>query len=118
MKKRNLFDELKQGIGEIKQHRGGKITLREYKVEGHVNPSITPKTIREVRDHLNLSRAVFAHQLCVSPRTLEKWEQGISRPNMQAATLILLVKQYPDTIERLRTLSSNKKRPARKAATA
>jgi len=40
---------------------------------------------------LNLSRAVFAHELHVSPRTLEKWEQGRTKPKEQAAALIMLV---------------------------
>ena len=109
MRKRKLFLELTQGIEEIKQHGKGKVTLREYKIEGQFTPAVSSKMIREVRDSLNLSRAVFAHQLCVSPRTLEKWEQGISKPNVQAATLILLVSKYPDTIERLNSLSSRGK---------
>ncbi|MBF0328998.1 MAG: helix-turn-helix domain-containing protein [Nitrospirae bacterium] len=118
MNKRNLFMELKQGIEEIKQHGKGKVTLRTYKIEGQFTPSVTPKIIRAVRDRLNLSRTVFAHQLCVSPRTLEKWEQGISRPNMQAAALILLVRKYPDTIERLNALSSGEKPNSKKAFSA
>jgi len=118
MKKRNLFLELTQGIEEIKKHDKGRITLREYKIESQFSPSVSPTMIREVRDRLNLSRAVFAHQLCVSPRTLEKWEQGISKPNVQAATLILLVRKYPDTIERLKALSSMGKRNSKKAIAA
>ena len=118
MNKRNLFQELKQGVEEIKQHGKGKITLREYKIEGQFTPTVTPKMIREVRDKLNLSRAVFAHQLCVSPRTLEKWEQGISKPNVQAAALILLVKKYPDTIDRLNALSSSCKLRTKKVVAA
>ena len=34
-------------------------------------------------------------------RTLENWEQGRAKPNAQAALLINLVKQYPDTVQRL-----------------
>jgi putative transcriptional regulator len=118
MSKRNLFLELKRGIEEIKQHSNGKITLRKYKIEGQFTPSVTPKMIRAVRDRLNLSRAVFAHQICVSPRTLEKWELGISKPNVQAAALILMVKKYPDTIERLNALSSGKKSHSKKTIAA
>lgn len=109
MRKRNLFLELKEGIEEIQQHRKGKITLREYNAGEEFKPSVTPEIIREVRDRLHLSRAVFAHQLCVSPRTLEKWEQGSSKPNMQAAALILLVKKFPDTLKRLSALASSGK---------
>jgi putative transcriptional regulator len=106
MKKRNLFAEISEAIGEIQQHKAGKITLRHYEVEGPVKLEVTPEVIRETRERLNLSRAVFAHQLHVSPRTLEKWEQGRSKPNDQAAALILLVRKYPDTIQRLKTLAA------------
>jgi putative transcriptional regulator len=41
----------------------------------------------------------------VSLRTLEKWEQGRAKPNDQAAALILLVRKYPDTLGRLKTLT-------------
>lgn len=106
MKKRNFFEELKQGIEDVKQHRAGKITLRQYNIEEPSLPKVTPEMIRETRESLHLSRAVFAHELHVSPRTLEKWEQGRVKPNDQAATLILLVREYPDTLRRLKSLSA------------
>ena len=103
---RRLFDELVQGIEEINQHLAGKITLKTYKVERAPKPEVTPQVIRDTREKLNLSRAVFAHELHVSPRTLEKWEQGLTKPNEQAATLILLVRKYPDTLQRLKHLAA------------
>ncbi|QSV45013.1 helix-turn-helix domain-containing protein [Geobacter benzoatilyticus] len=106
MKKRNLFEELTQGIEEINQFREGKITLKTYRVEKTPKVEVTPELIKETRERLNLSRAVFAHELHVSPRTLEKWEQGRAKPNDQAATLILLVRKYPDTLDRLKKLAA------------
>ncbi len=103
--RRRLFDELVQGIEEIKQWEAGKITLKSYTVESVPKPEVTPEIIRDTREHLNLSRAVFAHELRVSPRTLEKWEQGRTRPNDQAATLIMLVRKFPDTLQRMKQLS-------------
>lgn len=38
-----------------------------------------------------MSRPIFALKLRVSLRTLEKWEQGETKPNDQAAALILMV---------------------------
>jgi putative transcriptional regulator len=55
--------------------------------------------IRETRERLRCSRAVFAHRLRTNERTLEKREQGRAKPNPQAAAL-LLVRQYPDTLQR------------------
>ena len=40
-------------------------------------------------------------KLRINERTLEKWEQGRAKPNPQAAALVLLVRKYPDTLERL-----------------
>ena len=106
MKKGRLFDELVHGIEEINQHLAGKITLKTYTVDRSTKPEVTPEVIRETRESLNLSRAVFAHELHISPRTLEKWEQGLTKPNEQAATLILLVRKFPDTLQRLKQLAA------------
>jgi len=106
MKKRNLFAELVQGIDDINQHLDDKITLKTYSVEQRTMPEVTPEIIRDTREKLNLSRPVFADQLHVSPRTLEKWEQGRAKPNDQAAALILLVRKFPDTLTRLKQLAA------------
>jgi putative transcriptional regulator len=54
-----------------------------------------------VRERLKLSRALFAVYLRTHVRTLDNWEQGRAKPNAQAALLINLVRQYPDTVQRL-----------------
>ena len=54
-----------------------------------------------MRERLKFSRALFAVYLRTNVRTLENWEQGRAKPNAQAVLLIHLVKQYPDTMERL-----------------
>jgi putative transcriptional regulator len=42
----------------------------------------------------------------INERTLEKWEQGRAKPNPQAAALVLLVRRYPDTLERLEKVAA------------
>ena len=37
--KRNLFDEMMDGVTAMKAHRAGKITLRSYKVEPRALPA-------------------------------------------------------------------------------
>lgn len=103
-KKRNLFEELRQGINEIKAHNAGKITLRSHLVLEKPQLSINAKVIRKTREEMCMSRSVFALKLRVSLRTLEKWEQGKTIPNCQAAALILMVRKYPDTLRRLEKL--------------
>jgi putative transcriptional regulator len=99
--KRHLFEELKQGIKEVKAHRQGKITLHTYVVEKKPRPKVSSVFIKRLREHLHMSRSVFAIKLRVSLRTLEKWEHGETAPNDQAAALLLMVKKYPDTLKRL-----------------
>ena len=101
MTKRNILGELLEGVAAIKSHREGKLTLRRYKVEPAPLPKVDSKLIRDIRKKLRCSRAVFARKLRINERTLEKWEQGRARPNPQAAALVLLVRKYPDTLERL-----------------
>jgi putative transcriptional regulator len=99
--KRNLFGELMEGVAATKAHRSRKITLRSYKVEARALPDVKPKMIKQVRERFNCSRGVFARKLFTNERTLEKWEQGRSKPNAQAVALLLLAAKYPDTFERL-----------------
>lgn len=99
--RRNLFDEVSEGIVALAETRQGKRTLRTHAIEYKPAPKITPKELVRLRESLKLSRALFAVYLRTNVRTLENWEQGRAKPNAQAALLINLVKQYPDTIERL-----------------
>lgn len=103
--KRSLFRELMSGVEAMSEHREGRLTLRTHEVAPIVLPSLNPQLVRETREALHMSRQVFALKLGVNPRTLERWEQGRSKPNEQAAALIWLVRKYPDTLDRLESLS-------------
>jgi putative transcriptional regulator len=105
-KKRNLFGEMMEGVRAMRGHREGRITLRSHHITPLSLPSIDEHTIRNTRERLHMSRSAFAHRLGVNPRTLERWEQGRSKPNDQAAALILLVRKYPDTLTRLAALAA------------
>jgi len=106
MAKRKIFDELMRGVDAMKKHREGKLTLRSYKEEVTPLPAVDSKFIRETRKRMRCSRAVFARKLRINERTLEKWEQGRAKPKPQAAALVLLVRRYPDTLERLEKLAA------------
>jgi len=106
MAKRDIFGELMEGVAAMKSHREGKLTLRSYKVEPTPLPKVDSKLIRDTRKRLRCSRAVFARKLRINERTLEKWEQGRSKPNRQAAALVLLVRRYPDTLARLEEVAT------------
>ena len=112
MTKRKIFDEIMEGIGAMKNHRRGKITLRSFQVDVAPLPKVDSKLIRDTRKKLRCSRAVFARKLRINERTLEKWEQGRAKPNPQAAALVLLVRNYPDTLDRLDKVAAARHRAA------
>lgn len=103
--KRSLFRELMSGVRAMRDHRQGRLTLRTHHVEPISVPAVGPDFVRETREELHMSRQVFAFRIGVNPRTLERWEQGRSKPNEQASALIRLVRKYPDTLDRLESLS-------------
>lgn len=102
--KRNLFAELMEGVDAMKARREGKLTLRTHKLKvPEIKESPHAEFFVRARKRFNVSRAVWANMLHVSPRTVEKWEQG-GQVSPLAATFVELVTRYPDTIERLESL--------------
>ena len=104
MTKRNLFDEISAGIGDMRMHREQKETLRTTKMTAPPVPRLRTGEIRRVREQLGVSQAVFAYMLRVNPRTLQRWEQGQNKPNDQAAVLIKLVEGHPEVLRHLEAL--------------
>ena len=88
------------GVDAMQQQREGKITLRSHEVEDLPPLEVDADLIRDTRERMPVSRAVFARRLRVSTRTLENSEQGRARPTAQAAALILMVRKFPDTLQR------------------
>ena len=106
MRKRKILKDLTEAVAAMKGHREGKLTLRTYKVESAPLPKVDSKLILDTRKKLRCSQAVFARKLRINERTLEKWEQGRAKPNPQAAALVLLVRRYPDSLQRLEKLAT------------
>ena len=104
MTRRDIFNEVLDGLREIKEFETGRKTLRTYRMTPKPLPGLSGQEIRDIREKLGVSRGVFANQLRVSPRTLENWEQGRAKPNDQAKALILLVAKHPDTLARLEAI--------------
>lgn len=102
--KRDVFGEVMEGMEALGKSREDKVTLRTHPVEYKEPPVLSPKELVKIREHLRISRPVFAAYLRTNVRTLENWEQGRAKPNAQAALLINLVKEYPDTVQRLASI--------------
>lgn len=107
MNKRDLFSELSTALSDAQKHDQGKLTLKSHKVDIPKQLVISPEEIKEIRQIYKMSRQVFARYLHTSSRTLENWEQGRSKPNEQAVTLLHLVKNHPETLQQIASLSKN-----------
>ena len=104
MSKRDLFEELKSGLEDVTLYEKEKLTLKTTTILPKERTLLSAQEIRAIREKYNMSRALFANFMHISPRTLEKWELGTSKPNEQASTLLALTDKYPDMLERLGTV--------------
>lgn len=83
-KKRNLAQELIEGLRELKAGGGKKTTVE------------MPTGVRLIRAKTGMSQSKFADCLKISVRTLQEWEQGRAQPTGPALSLLDIVGQHPD----------------------
>ena len=79
--KRNIGQEILDGIRQIKRGEHGRIT--------------NVPSVSSVREKTGLSQLKFATLLGVSVRTLQEWEQGRRVPSGAARTLLLIAAKNP-----------------------
>ncbi len=104
MTKRDIFSELVEGFDALKESREGKLTLRTSDVEYKAPPEMTPQRVRAIRESLQVSQPVFARWLRTELRTIKNWEQGIAKPNAQAAILLALIDRNPELLDEIASL--------------
>ena len=85
MKKPSVEDRIVQGLEEFAdalesgEDIAGRFTCRKIVLK--IEPSeYAQKRIKDTRNILGASQAIFAHFLGVSPRTVQAWERGEKRP--------------------------------------
>jgi len=101
MMSRDIFAELMEGMDALQEHKEGKRTLRSHPVTLRNESDLTPDEIKGIRRELNLSQALFARYLQTATKTYQNWEQGLAKPNRQAALLIRLVQKSPQALSLL-----------------
>ncbi len=80
-RKRDIGQEILDGIREIKRGEHGRVT------------NVPP--VASIRERTGLSQSRFAQLLGVSVRTLQEWEQGRRAPSGAARTLLLVADKNP-----------------------
>lgn len=62
-------------------------------------PAVSPEQIVAIRRQLGFTQDQFAERLFATSKTLKNWEQGLAKPNAQAAVLIQLIGRHPQLFE-------------------
>ena len=91
MPKRDIGQEILDGVREIKAYKAGKGTLRTHTLKQPASP-------QTIRAKLRLSQAAFAGLLGVSLRTVQDWEQGRRKPSGPAEALLRIAEQHPEVL--------------------
>jgi putative transcriptional regulator len=94
MTKRDIGQEILDGIADIKAYKAGTKELRVHTLKEPSNPQI-------IRNNLHLSQFEFASLMGVSVRTIQEWEQGRRKPSGSAVALLRIVEQKPEVFLQL-----------------
>ena len=94
MAKRDIGQEILEGIQEIKAFKAGQGELRTRQLT-------TPLPAQDIRSQLKLSQAAFAGMMGVSLRTIQDWEQGRRKPSGPAQALLRIAEQHPEGFKEL-----------------
>lgn len=89
MSKRDIGQEILDGIQEIKAFKANRGSLRTRSLKEPASPTV-------IRTKLNLSQSAFAGLMGVSLRTVQDWEQGRRKPSGPAEALLRIAEQKPD----------------------
>ena len=94
MSKRDIGQEMLEGIREIKAHKAGEEILRTHTLKEPAPP-------QAIRAKLQLSQSAFAGLMGVSLRTVQDWEQGRRKPSGPAVALLRIAEQKPEIFKQL-----------------
>ena len=89
MTKRDIGQEILDGIKEVKAYKAGRKVLRVRSLKAPASP-------RVIRQKLKLSQSAFAGLMGVSLRTVQDWEQGRRKPSGPAIALLRIAEQKPE----------------------
>jgi putative transcriptional regulator len=59
---------------------------------------LRPNQIRAIRQSFNVSQAVFARIINVSPNAVQSWEQGVRSPREATLKLLAIAHKHPEIL--------------------
>jgi putative transcriptional regulator len=94
-KNNEFFESLREGLEAAIEHAEGKrMDLRTTTLPRPLKP-LSKKQIAEIRNTMNVSQAVFAALLNISPKTVQAWEQGHGKPSGASLKLLTIARKDP-----------------------
>jgi putative transcriptional regulator len=94
MSKRDIGQEILDGIRDVKAYKAGAKALRVHTLKEPSPPQV-------IRKKLKLSQSAFAGLMGVSLRTVQDWEQGRRKPSGPAVALLRIAEQKPEVFMQL-----------------
>lgn len=93
--KNEFFESLRTGTEAAIEHAKGK--RRDLRTTTLPRPpkALSASEIANLRARLNVSQAVFASYLNISPKTVQSWEQGHGKPNGASLKLLSIARKNP-----------------------
>jgi putative transcriptional regulator len=97
-RKLEIFGSLKESLHEaLAYEHGHRGALRVSELPPAPKP-LSPSQIRAIRQSFNVSQAVFARIINVSPNAVESWEQGIRHPREATLKLLTIAHKHPEIL--------------------
>lgn len=97
-KKIKIFDGLKESLEMASAYeQGHSVNLRVQELPPPPK-RIKPREIKQIRNALNASQAIFAKALNVSTRAVQSWEQGDRIPSHATLKLLAIAKVHPEIL--------------------
>lgn len=95
----SAFDDIMEGIEQAVEYEKGNFkNARKRIVMVSPVPHYKSVDIKNIRDTLKLSQALFAGLLGVSVKTVEAWEAGRNIPEGPAQRMLELFKKNPEIL--------------------
>jgi len=97
-RKVRIFEQLRESLEDALAFEKGKVVDLRVAEIPRPPERMAPRQIREIRNSLHASQALFALLLNVSPKAAQSWEQGLRRPRAAALKLLAIAKNNPQVL--------------------
>lgn len=91
-------EQIRAGLEDGIAHARGQLNLRTTTLPAPP-PAVSPRSVAALRRKLNMSQAMFAAALNVSPKLVQSWEQGLRKPIRGDLRLIEIITREPRLVD-------------------